>query len=100
MLITHRLGSTRAADRTSSSTADAFAKKAPTKHSFATNGECTARRGTRAVPAAGPAVMEADDVTYTYPGASRPALDGVSVTCRFRECVSTRYCGNAEIRAS
>ncbi|MFD7552459.1 ATP-binding cassette domain-containing protein [Streptomyces sp. NPDC059816] len=48
----------------------------------------TARRGTRAVPAAGPAVIQADEVTYTYPGAARPALDGVSVTLRRGEVVA------------
>ncbi|GLF99450.1 ABC transporter ATP-binding protein [Streptomyces yaizuensis] len=48
----------------------------------------TARRGTQAVPAAGPKVIEAGNVTYTYPGADRPALDGVSVTVRRGEVVA------------
>ncbi|MGX2997456.1 ATP-binding cassette domain-containing protein [Streptomyces sp. JNUCC 64] len=48
----------------------------------------TARRGTRAVPATGPAVIEAQDVTYTYPGAARPALDGVTVSVRRGEVVA------------
>ncbi|AQY20289.1 Lipid A export ATP-binding/permease protein MsbA [Streptomyces lydicus] len=42
-----------------------------------------AERGSKALPAGGPAEIEAKDVTYTYPGADAPAVDGVSLTlCR------------------
>jgi ATP-binding cassette subfamily B protein len=48
----------------------------------------TTRRGTLPLPDGGPRVIELDDVTYTYPGTSRPALDGVRLTIRRGEVVA------------
>ncbi|MBT2511875.1 ABC transporter ATP-binding protein [Streptomyces sp. ISL-98] len=45
-------------------------------------------RGTTQIPAAGPAEIRAENVTYTYPGAETPALDGVSLTLRRGELVA------------
>ncbi|QDQ09753.1 ABC transporter ATP-binding protein [Streptomyces spectabilis] len=45
-------------------------------------------RGSRRVPAGAPAEIRAESVSYTYPGAARPALDGVSLTLRRGELVA------------
>ncbi|MFJ9250331.1 ATP-binding cassette domain-containing protein [Streptomyces sp. NPDC101776] len=45
-------------------------------------------RGTTEVPAEGPAEIRAENVTYTYPGAETPAVDGVSLTLRRGELVA------------
>lgn len=47
-----------------------------------------AARGTEAVPAGAPVEIEATDVTYTYPGADAPAVDGVSLTLRRGELIA------------
>jgi ATP-binding cassette subfamily B protein len=45
-------------------------------------------RGTALIPAAGPAEIRAENVTYTYPGADAPAVDGVSLTLRRGELIA------------
>ncbi|MEU5525278.1 ABC transporter ATP-binding protein [Streptomyces sp. NPDC047860] len=47
-----------------------------------------AERGTRAIPAGAPAEIEAKDITYAYPGAHIPAVDGVSLTLRRGELIA------------
>ncbi len=45
-------------------------------------------RGTTQIEAAGPAEIRAENVTYTYPGAETPAVDGVSLTLRRGELIA------------
>ncbi|MGW6274944.1 MULTISPECIES: ABC transporter ATP-binding protein [Streptomyces] len=45
-------------------------------------------RGTARIEAAAPAEIRAENVTYTYPGAETPALDGVSLTLRRGELIA------------
>jgi len=45
-------------------------------------------RGTKTLPAAAPAEIRAENVTYTYPGAEDPAVDGVSLTLRQGELIA------------
>ncbi|KOT47281.1 endonuclease VII [Streptomyces rimosus subsp. rimosus] len=45
-------------------------------------------RGPTAVPAAAPAEIRATDVTYSYPGATAPAVDGISLTLRRGELLA------------
>ncbi|MFG3117462.1 ABC transporter ATP-binding protein [Streptomyces sp. NPDC048197] len=45
-------------------------------------------RGTKTLPAAAPAEIRAENVTYTYPGAKAPAVDGVSLTLRQGELIA------------
>ncbi|MEU5939820.1 ATP-binding cassette domain-containing protein [Micromonospora sp. NPDC047548] len=47
-----------------------------------------AARGTKTIPAGAPRVIEAKDITYTYPGAEAPAVDGVSLTLRQGELIA------------
>lgn len=47
-----------------------------------------AERGTKAIPAGAPAVIEATNITYAYPGAGVPAVDGVSLTLRRGELIA------------
>ncbi|MGW0708135.1 ABC transporter ATP-binding protein [Streptomyces sp. NPDC002643] len=47
-----------------------------------------AERGTEAIPAGAPAEIKARDVTYAYPGADAPAVDGVSLTLRQGELIA------------
>ncbi|KUL48986.1 ABC transporter ATP-binding protein [Streptomyces sp. NRRL S-1521] len=41
-----------------------------------------AERGTRALPAGAPSVIRTENVAYAYPGADRPAVDGVNLTLK------------------
>ncbi|GGR70394.1 ABC transporter [Streptomyces aureoverticillatus] len=50
--------------------------------------ELRAVRGARAVPDGGPAEIRAEKVSYTYPGAAAPAVDGVSLTLRRGELIA------------
>ncbi|MEV0324378.1 ATP-binding cassette domain-containing protein [Streptomyces sp. NPDC050658] len=45
-------------------------------------------RGSRPIPADGPGEIRAEHVSYTYPGAPAPAVDGVSLTLRRGELVA------------
>ncbi|MFD9631828.1 ATP-binding cassette domain-containing protein [Streptomyces violascens] len=45
-------------------------------------------RGTTPVPAGAPAEICAENVSYTYPGADTPAVDGVSLTLRRGELIA------------
>ncbi|MFD0415445.1 ATP-binding cassette domain-containing protein [Streptomyces sp. NPDC127108] len=45
-------------------------------------------RGSVAIPDGGPAEIRAEKVSYTYPGAATPAVDGVSLTLRRGELVA------------
>ncbi|MFE0174573.1 ATP-binding cassette domain-containing protein [Streptomyces sp. NPDC059002] len=45
-------------------------------------------RGAREVPDGAPAEIRAEHVSYTYPGATSPAVDGVSLTLRRGELVA------------
>ncbi|MFJ2768437.1 ABC transporter ATP-binding protein [Streptomyces sp. NPDC087300] len=45
-------------------------------------------RGSREVPDGGPAEIRAEHVSYTYPGASKPAVEGVSLTLRRGELIA------------
>ncbi|WP_241845411.1 ATP-binding cassette domain-containing protein [Streptomyces silvensis] len=45
-------------------------------------------RGTAFIAAAGPAEIRAENVSYTYPGAETPAVDGVSLTLRRGELIA------------
>ncbi|WKX74069.1 ABC transporter ATP-binding protein [Streptomyces sp. XD-27] len=45
-------------------------------------------RGTEMIPLGAPAVIEAKDVTCTYPGADVPAVDGISLTLRQGELIA------------
>jgi ATP-binding cassette subfamily B protein len=47
-----------------------------------------AERGTTVIPAGAPAEIEAKNITYTYPGADVPAVDGVSVTLHQGELIA------------
>ncbi|MFI8930596.1 ATP-binding cassette domain-containing protein [Streptomyces sp. NPDC053474] len=47
-----------------------------------------AERGTTQLPAQPPTVITATDVTYTYPGADTPAVDGISLTLRQGELIA------------
>ncbi|GAB7036105.1 ABC transporter ATP-binding protein [Streptomyces sp. NPDC021749] len=47
-----------------------------------------ATRGSACIPARAPAEIHAKDVTYTYPGADAPAVDGVSLTLRQGELIA------------
>ncbi|MGW7068826.1 ATP-binding cassette domain-containing protein [Streptomyces sp. NPDC054855] len=47
-----------------------------------------AERGTAQVPAGAPAEVRAENVSYTYPGADVPAVDGVSLTLRRGELIA------------
>ncbi|MEV6332632.1 ATP-binding cassette domain-containing protein [Streptomyces sp. NPDC051909] len=47
-----------------------------------------AERGTTVIPAGAPAVIEAKDITYAYPGADTAAVDGVSLTLRRGELIA------------
>ncbi|MFJ4008200.1 hypothetical protein [Streptomyces sp. NPDC090026] len=58
----------------------------------------TTRRGTAAVAEDGPQVITAEDVSFTYPGADTPALDGINLDCRVHGSVSSASCDDAEIR--
>ncbi|MCX4902550.1 ATP-binding cassette domain-containing protein [Streptomyces sp. NBC_00892] len=48
----------------------------------------TARRGSAQVADDGPQVITATDVSFTYPGADRPALDGVSLDLKRGEVIA------------
>ncbi|TXS39681.1 ABC transporter ATP-binding protein [Streptomyces sp. uw30] len=45
-------------------------------------------RGTRQIPADAPAEIRVEHVSYTYPGAVTPAVDGVSLTLRRGELIA------------
>jgi ATP-binding cassette subfamily B protein len=47
-----------------------------------------AERGTKELRADAPEVIEATDLTYAYPGAGAPAVDGVSLTLRRGELIA------------
>lgn len=47
-----------------------------------------AGRGTTVITAGAPHVIEAKDITYAYPGAGAPAVDGVSLTLRRGELIA------------
>ncbi|WP_103419854.1 ATP-binding cassette domain-containing protein [Streptomyces sp. ZL-24] len=47
-----------------------------------------AERGTTAIPAGAPCVIEAKNISYAYPGAGAPAVDGVSLTLRRGELIA------------
>lgn len=47
-----------------------------------------AERGTTQVPAGAPAEIRAENVTYAYPGADTPAVDGISLTLRRGELIA------------
>lgn len=46
------------------------------------------RRGSRALPETGPAVISARGLTFTYPGSDRPAVDGVDLDLKRGEIVA------------
>ncbi|MEV7384311.1 ATP-binding cassette domain-containing protein [Streptomyces lydicus] len=48
----------------------------------------TARRGTAAVGEDGPQVISASSVSFTYPGTSTPALDGISLDLKRGEVIA------------
>ncbi|MER7001087.1 ABC transporter ATP-binding protein [Streptomyces sp. NPDC000410] len=45
-------------------------------------------RGSRVIPAGAPAEIRSENVSYTYPGAAAPAVDGVSLTLRRGELIA------------
>ncbi|MFB7955841.1 ABC transporter ATP-binding protein [Streptomyces sp. NPDC056045] len=48
----------------------------------------TTRRGTAAVAEDGPQVITAEDVSFTYPGAGTPALDGIDLDLKRGEVIA------------